>query len=113
MLARTPMFSNSPRLFRPHVLALLLATPLLAVGLNHYISGEHITPSSQRIGLASHADTPLFFEPNAGQTAPAVSYTTSSTGGRLFFTAREVVLASDASTGARTVPSRSSADNQP
>ena len=57
----------------------------------------------------TNSDSQLLFEPNAGQTAPPVSFTASSAGGRLFFTPREVVLSLVAGEDVSTTDPRSTA----
>jgi hypothetical protein len=69
--------------------ALLLAlTTLLATWRHTPLPGAPSLPKS----TSAIGPLPLSFEPNAGQTDPAVHFTVHAKGGTLFFTPSEVVL---------------------
>jgi hypothetical protein len=92
MLARARWFSLPKGPIPVAALAILLATPILpayVIGQGRQAAVATPSPWPARANLAG---APLLFEPNAGQTDPGVSFTASSSSGRLFFTPREVAL---------------------
>lgn len=82
--------------------ALLRIVVLVVLGgfLSLTLPPAHLAPppvsaatASTSSTAASFAALPLSFVPNAGQTDPAVRFTTRSLGGNIFFTPSEIVLA--------------------
>jgi hypothetical protein len=71
----------------------MLAALRLAAPASRYIPEEGVAPALAPAAPLDLGTLPLAFEPNAGQTDPAVRFLAHAPGGILFFTPSEVVLA--------------------
>jgi hypothetical protein len=71
----------------------MLAALRLAAPASRHIPEEAVAPASALAAPLDLGTLPLVFEPNGGQTDPAVRFMAHAPGGILFFTPSEVVLA--------------------